>query len=116
MKLKEKKGKNKWQFSILILLIITGICFGVWNSLVEKNELKNSKTAIGTIIEIEERFQRGIFIKYEFKVNEKKYTENQKLTVKKETIKNGDKFKVNYSEKKPEHNEHIFEKRIAEHK
>ena len=42
----------------------------------------------------------------------KKYIENQKLTIKKETIKNGDKFQVNYSEKNPEYSELIFEKRI----
>ena len=47
-------------------------------------------------------------------MNGKKYTENQKLTINKESIKIGDKFEVNYSEKKSEYNELNYEKRIAE--
>ena len=105
---------KKLQFRILIILIISLICFGFWNSLKEKNELKNPKSTIGIITEIEERFQRGFFVKYEFEVNGKKYSENQKLTIKKESIKIGDKFQIKYSEKKPEYNELNFEKRIGE--
>ncbi|MEO9480098.1 MAG: hypothetical protein ABJO28_14450 [Maribacter dokdonensis] len=105
---------NKLQFRILIIFIISLIAFGFWSSLKEKNELKNPKSTVGIITEIEERFQRGFFVKYEFDVNGEKYTENQKLTIKKENIKIGDKFVVNYSEKKPEYNELNFEKRIEE--
>ncbi len=112
--LKKGKKNNKWQFQIFILLIISIICFGFWNSLTEKNELKNSKVTIGTILEIEERFQRGFFIKYQFSVGEKNYTENQKLTIKKELIKVGDKFEVHYSDKNPEYSELDFDKRITE--
>jgi hypothetical protein len=110
--LKEKKKKNRWQFKILILFIISLVGIGFWSSLKEKNELKNSNITIGTIIEIEERFQRGFFVQYEFKVNGKKYTENQKLTIKKEFIKIGDKFEINYSEKNPEYSELNFDKKI----
>lgn len=114
MKLADKKGNNKSQFWILILLILVLVSFGYWSSLKEKNELKNSKITIGTILEIEKRFQRGFFITYQFSVREKKYTENQKLTIKKELIKVGDQFEVNYSEKKPEYSELNFGKKITE--
>ena len=112
--MKEKKRKNKWQFQILIVFIISLIGIGFWSSLKEKNELKNSKITIGTITEIEERFQRGFFVQYEFIVNGKKYSENQKLTIKKESIKIGDKFEINYSENNPEYNNLDFEKRVVE--
>ncbi|WP_298554504.1 hypothetical protein [uncultured Algibacter sp.] len=112
--MKEKKRKNKWQFQILIVFIISLIGIGFWSSLKEKNELKNSKITIGTITEIEERFQRGFFVQYEFIVNGKKYSENQKLTIKKESIKIGDKFEINYSENNPEYNNLDFEKRVME--
>ncbi|MCL6274953.1 hypothetical protein M3P19_13105 [Muricauda sp. 2012CJ35-5] len=112
--MKEKKRKNKWQFQILIVFIISLIGIGFWSSLKEKSELKNSKITVGTITEIEERFQRGFFVQYEFIVNGKKYTENQKLTIKKESIKIGDKFEINYSENNPEYNELEFEKRVVE--
>ncbi len=110
--MKEKKKKNKWQFTILIVLILALVGIGFWSSLKERIELKNSKTTIGTITEIEERFQRGFFVQYEFKVNGKKYTENQKLTIKKESIKIGDEFEIKYSEKNPEYSELDFEKRL----
>ena len=112
--MKEKKRKNKWQFQILIVFIISLIGIGFWNSQKEKKELKNSKITIGTITEIEERFQRGFFVQYEFMVNEKIYIENQKLTIKKESVKIGDKFEIKYSENKPEYSELDFEKRVAE--
>ncbi len=112
--MKEKKRKNKWQFQILIVFIILLMGIGFWSSLKEKSELKNSKITVGTITEIEERFQRGFFVQYEFIVNGKKYTENQKLTIKKESIKIGDKFEINYSENNPEYNELDFEKRVVE--
>lgn len=112
--MKEKKRKNKWQFWILIVFILGLLGIGFWSSLKEKNELKNSKIIIGTITEIEERSQRGFFVQYEFNVNGKKYTQNQKLTIKKESIKIGDEFEIKYSETNPEYNELDFEKRIAE--
>ena len=96
------------------MLIIALVGIGFWSNLKEKSELKNSKTTIGIITEIEERFQRGFFVQYEFKVNGKKYTENQKLTIKKEFIKIGDKFQIKYSENNPENSELDFEKRVAE--
>jgi len=51
-------------------------------------------------------------VQYEFIVNEKKYTENQKLTIKKESVKIGDKFEIKYSENNPEYSELDFEKRV----
>jgi|TARA_B110000046_G_scaffold165929_1_gene182529 hypothetical protein len=105
---------KKLQFRILIIFIVSLIGVGFWSSLKEKNELKKPKSTVGIITEIDERFQRGFFVKYKFEVNGEKYTENQKLTIKKESIKIGDKFIVNYSEKKPEYNELDFEKRIEE--
>jgi hypothetical protein len=98
----------------MILLILTLIGFGGWNSFEEKRELKNSKNTIGTIIEIKERFQRGFFIKYEFQVNGRKYTENQKLTIKKEFIKIGDKFKVYYSKENPKYSKLQYKLRFTE--
>ena len=112
--MKEKKRNNKWQFQILIVFVISLIGIGFWSSQKEKNELKNSKITIRTITEIEERFQRGFFVQYEFIVNEKKYTENQKLTIKKESVKIGDKFEIKYSENNPEYSELDFEKRVSE--
>ena len=112
--MKDKKKNNKWQFQILILFIVSLVGIGFWNSLKNKNELKNPKFTIGTITEIEERFQRGFYVQYEFKVSGKKYSENQKLTIKKESIKIGDKFEINYSEKEPKYNKLNFEKRISE--
>ena len=112
--MKKKEKKPKFQIWLLTILILSLISFGIWNNFTEKNELKNSKNTIGTIIKIEERFQRGFFIKYEFQVKEEKYTENQKLTIKRELIKIGDKFMVYYSEKNPKYSELIFEKRIEE--
>ena len=114
LRLKEKEKNKKWQFQVSILLTLSLICFGFWNNLTEKNELKNSKTTNGTIIEIDKRFKRGFFIKYQFSANNKKISGNQKLTIKRDSIKIGDKFEVNYSEKKPEYSELIFEKRITE--
>lgn len=114
MKSAIKKEKNKSQFWILILLVLVLVSFGYFKSLNERNELKNSKVTIGTILEIEERFQRGFFVQYEFIVNGKKYTKNQKLTIKKEYINIGDKFEINYSENNPEYNELDFEKRVTE--
>lgn len=112
--MKKKEKKTKFQIWVLIIFIISLISFGAWNSFTEKNELKNSKSTIGTVIRIEERFQRGLFIKYEYQVKGEKYTENQKLTIKKEFVKIGDKFEVYYSEKNPKYSELIFEKQIAE--
>ena len=112
--MKKNEKKPKFQLWILTILILSLISFGAWNSFLEKNELKNSKSTIGTIIKIEERFQTGFFIKYEFQENGKKYTENQKLTIKKEFIKIGDKFEVYYSEKNPKYSELIFENKIIE--
>ena len=114
MKSPKKKSENKWQFKIFILAIILIMSYGLWNSLKEKSELKNSKTTVGTIIEIEQQFQRVYIIKYEFIVSGKKYTENQKLTVRKTMTKVGDKFEVNYSEKNPKYSELNFKSRIME--
>jgi lipopolysaccharide export system protein LptC len=47
--LKEKKKKNRWQFKILILFIISLVGIGFWSSLKEKNELKNLQTELNLV-------------------------------------------------------------------
>ncbi|WP_339918480.1 hypothetical protein [Yeosuana marina] len=110
----KKKKSNKWQFLILILLVIGIISFGLYKSITDKNDLKNPKSAIGIITEIEHRTSRGYFIHYDFEANNRIYNGTQKLTIKKELINLGDKFRIIYSDKSPENNELIFEKPIVE--
>lgn len=114
-KLKIKKKNNRWQFGVLIGVIILMISYGYYSSNNDKAELKtNSKITIGTITEIEHRTSRGYFIKYDYVVNDRKYNGTQKLTIEKELIKLYDKFNVIYSPKNPKNCKLIFEKRITQ--
>ncbi|WP_055437670.1 hypothetical protein [Lacinutrix algicola] len=109
-----KIKNNKWQFLTLILIVLMAISFGFYKSISDKNELKNSKNTIGIITEIEHRTSRGYFIHYDYKVNNKTYNDTQKLTIKKELINIGDKFKVIYSDNSFQNSELILEKPISE--
>ena len=113
--MRAKKKNNKWQFLVLILIVLTTISIGFYKSIADKNDLeKNPKSTIGIITEIEHRTSRGYFIHYVYRVNKQTYNHTQKLTIKKELINLGDKFKVTYSDKSPENSKLILEKSITE--
>ena len=94
--------------------MLIAISFGIYKSIADKNELNNPKSTIGIITEIEHRTSRGYFIHYDYKVNDHTYNDTQKLTIKKELINLGDKFKVIYSDKSPENSKLILEKSMTE--
>ena len=79
-----KKKNNKWQFGVLILIIISIMFYGLYSSITEKNDLiNNSENTIGVITKIEHRTSRGYFIEYGYVVNDRKYYGTQKLTIEK---------------------------------
>jgi hypothetical protein len=108
MKLKNKN--NQPYLIILIILILLG--FGYYKSQLNKEKLSDFSIANGKIVEIEQRFQRGYFIKYNYKILGKNYFNNQKLTIKKELVTVGDIFEVKYSVKDKTVSELNFKKRI----
>ena len=94
--MKSEKKTNK-SYLILVVVILALLSLGYYQSLNKKEKLLDYNTTKGEIVEIQNTFQRGYYIKYSYKVGDKKYYYNQKLTIKKELISIGDVFEVKYS-------------------
>jgi len=106
----EKKTNNKTYLIVVVILAL--LSFGYYQSQKKKEKLLHFNTTSGEILEIQETFQRGYYIKYSYKVDDKKYYYNQKLTIKKELVSVGDVFEVKYSIEDKSVSELNFKKRI----
>ena len=93
-------------------MILTLLGFGYYKSKSDKNKLTEFAITNGNIVEIEQRFQRGYFVKYSYNVSGKQYYNNQKLTIKKELVSVGDIFEVKYSIENKGVSELNFKKKI----
>ncbi len=90
-------------------MLILGYCISKKNkSLLEKSESYST----GVIIKKYEVPKRGYRIRYRYLVDDFIYENNQDLTIDKNQVEIGDKFKVKYSEEEVSVSELIFEKRI----
>lgn len=106
------KSKNKNKPYITIIIVLTLLTIGFCESQRDKEKLIDFNITNGTIIKIQDRSQRGYFIRYTYTVSNKQYFNNQKLSIKRELISIGDIFEVKYSNEDNSVSKLNFKKRI----
>lgn len=107
----EKKTNNK-TYLIVVIVILVLLSFGYYKSNVDNDKLTEFVTTNGKIVEIQQRFQRGYFVRYGYNVSGRQYYSTQKLTIKKELVSVGDVFEVKYSIEDKSVSELNFKKKI----
>lgn len=109
--MKSEKKTNK-AYLIIAIVILTLLSFGYYKSKSDNNKLTEFAITNGNIVEVEQRFQRGYFVKYSYNISGRQHYNNQKLTIKKELVSVGDIFEVKYSIEDENISELNFKKKI----
>ncbi|MDF9800160.1 PDZ domain-containing secreted protein [Catalinimonas alkaloidigena] len=107
----KKQSKASWnQLYVLLTFVAIIITLAIYFNKDFKQKLsENSAYTTAKVIDIEERFQKGLFIKYQYYVNGQHYTSYIHLPKKVHNIQVGDELELHYAVEKPEYNEVVFD-------
>lgn len=108
--MKKTNTNSRNQLYVLLFIVVAIVAVAYYFSKDSEQELsKNSAYTTAKVINIEERFQKGFFIKYEYSIRGKRYTSYRPLPDEIQNAQIGDVHKLRYAIDKPVYNEIIFD-------